>query len=115
MATKAHDRPENSRKRPFLDGKLAIEWARRLKTARNLLVVIRLGSAVVLSYLDVRFEPQCGRKDFLTACLLLLLLAACCFHIQYDRPQTWLKNGLFSPRNCPPRGTRLNPHPFAIL
>jgi hypothetical protein len=26
-------------------------------------------------------------------------------HGQNDRPETWLKNGLFSPRNCPPRGT----------
>ena len=45
---------------------------------RNLFVVMRLGSPVVLSYLDAGFEPRCGRKDFLTACLLLLLLAACC-------------------------------------
>ena len=35
---------------------------------------MRLGSPVVLSYLDAGFEPRCGRKDFLTACLLLLLL-----------------------------------------
>ena len=40
---------------------------------RKLFVVMRLGSAVVLSYLDAGFEPRCGRKDFLTACLLLLL------------------------------------------
>ena len=51
--------------------------------ARNLFVVMRLGSAVVLSYLDAGFEPRCGRKDFLLACcccllLLLLLLAAAC-------------------------------------
>ena len=41
-----------------------------------MLVVMRLGSPVVLSYLDAGFEPRCGRKDFLLACLLLLLLLA---------------------------------------
>ena len=48
---------------------------------RNLFVVMRLGSLVVLSYFDAGFDPRCGRKDFWTACcccLLLLLLAACC-------------------------------------
>ena len=35
---------------------------------------MRLGSPVVLSYLDAAFEPRCGRKDFLCACSLLLLL-----------------------------------------
>ena len=35
---------------------------------------MRLGSPVVLSYLDAGSEPRCGLKDFLTACLLLLLL-----------------------------------------
>ena len=44
---------------------------------RNLFVVMRLGSAVVLSYLDAGCEPRCGLKDFLSACLLLLA-AACC-------------------------------------
>ena len=37
-------------------------------------MVMRLGSPVVLSYLDAGFEPRCGLKDFLLACLLLLLL-----------------------------------------
>ena len=42
---------------------------------RNLFVVMRLCSPVVLSYLDAGFEPPCGRKDFWTdRCLLLLLL-----------------------------------------
>ena len=36
--------------------------------------VMRLGSSVVVSYLDASFEPRCGRKDFLTACCCLLLL-----------------------------------------
>ena len=41
---------------------------------RNLFVVMRLGSPVVLSYLDAGFEPRCGLKDFLCACCCLLLL-----------------------------------------
>ena len=139
-----------AQKRPFLDAKLAIERARRPETARNLFVVMRVCSPVVLSYLDAGFEPFCGRKDFLLArcfllllllllVLLLLLLAAAAaanqdwqlgpswvlvlvkalettveqsplalqmfLHGQYDRRATWLQNGLFSPRNSPPRGT----------
>ena len=39
---------------------------------RNLFVVMRLGSAVVLSYLDAGFEPRCGLKDFLSTCWCLL-------------------------------------------
>ena len=46
----------------------------RLETQRNLFVVMRIGFPVVLSYLDAGFEPQCGRKDFSSACLLLCLL-----------------------------------------
>ena len=76
------DRPEKklktAQKQPFLATKSAVEPARRLKMQRNLFVVMRLGSAVVLSYLDAGFEPRCGPKDFLTACLLLLLAAAAC-------------------------------------
>ena len=50
---------------------------------RKLFLVMRVCSAVVLSYLDAGFDSWCGRKDFWTACcccllLLLLLLAACC-------------------------------------
>ena len=41
---------------------------------RNVFVVMRLGSPVVLSYLDAGLEPRCGRKDFLSACLLACLL-----------------------------------------
>ena len=70
---------KTAQKRPFVDTKSAIERARRLKMQRNLFVVMRVGSPVVLSYLEASFEPLCPSKDFLTAgCLLLLLLAACC-------------------------------------
>ena len=63
----------------------------------NLFVVMRLGSPVVLSYLDAGFEPRCGRKDFWTACccccclllLLLLLLANTCSS-SLD-PKRWCK------------------------
>ena len=53
-----------AQKRPFLDTKSAIEQARRLETARNLFVVMRVGSPVALSYSDAGFEPRCPRKDF---------------------------------------------------
>ena len=39
-------------------------------------MVLRLGSLVVFSNLDAGFESRFGRKDFLLACLLLLLLLA---------------------------------------
>ena len=65
---------KTAQKRPFLETKLAIEWAIRLETARNLFVAMRVCSSVVLSYLDAGFEPRCGRKDFWTACLLACLL-----------------------------------------
>ena len=70
--------PKTAQKRPFLDTKLAIERARRLETAQNLFVVMRICSPVVLSYLDAGFEPRCGGKDFWTFCCLLLLLAVAC-------------------------------------
>ena len=59
---------------------------------RKLFAVMRLGSPVVLSYLDTGFDPRCRRKDFLLAscccCLLLLLLLKCVAH-------TWpLKGGV---------------------
>ena len=43
---------------------------------RNLFVVMRLGSPVLLSYSDAGFEPRYGRKDFLLACCLLAAIAA---------------------------------------
>ena len=46
--------------------------------ARNLFVVMRLCSPVVLSYLDAGFERRCGRKDFWTGCLLATAAACCC-------------------------------------
>ena len=63
---------------------------------RNLFVVMRLGSPVILSYLDAGFEPQCGRKDFFCACyyllllllLLLLLAKTCCSPLA---PKRWCK------------------------
>ena len=53
---------------------MAVERARRLEMQRNLFVVMRLCSPVVLSYLDAAFEPRCGNKDFWTFCCYLLLL-----------------------------------------
>ena len=64
--------PKTAQKRPFLDTKSSVERARRLEMQRNLFVVMRLCSPVVLSYLDARFEPRCGPNDFLCACCLLL-------------------------------------------
>ena len=59
---------------------------------RNLFVVMRLGSAAVLSYFDAGFEPRCGLKDFLSACFMRLLLTAaktCCSPLA---PKRWCKN-----------------------
>ena len=53
---------------------------------RNLFVVMRLCSPVVLSYLDAGFEPRCGRKDFWTFCLLLAEM--CCSPLA---PKRWCK------------------------
>ena len=51
-------------KRPFLDTKSAVE----LKMARNLFVVMRACSLIILSYVDTCFEPRCGGRDFWIAC-----------------------------------------------
>ena len=89
------DRPEfvgrssqkTAPKRPLLDTKFAIECARRLETAQNLFVLIRICSTAVLSSLNAGFEPRCPRIDFLLACccccccVLLVVVAAvkmCC-------------------------------------
>ena len=70
---------------------------------RNLVLVMRLGSPVVLSYLDAGFEPRCGRKDFLTACLLLLVLAAaCCLLLLKRVAQPWPLKGGVKPRQGKP-------------
>ena len=50
----------SAQKRPFLDTKSAVKWARRLETAQNLFPVMRDCFRVVLSYLDAGFEPQCS-------------------------------------------------------
>ena len=88
------------KKQPFLDTTSAIERARRLEMARNLFVVMRICSSVVLSYLDASFEPRCGRKDLLTAgcccCCLMLAVAAkmCC--------SPWILKGGVEPRQGKP-------------
>ena len=61
-------------KTPFLDTRLAIKHARRLEMAQNLLVVMHICSAVVLSYLDAGFESQCPQKEFMCVYLLLACL-----------------------------------------
>ena len=67
---------KTTQKRPFLDTKSVVERARRLKTQRNLFVVLRIPSLVILSYLEAGFEQRCGRKDFWTFCLLLAAATA---------------------------------------
>ena len=72
---------------------------------RNFFVVMRLGSPVVLSYLDAGFDPRCGHKDFWTACyccLLLLLLAACCLLLLKRVAQPWPLKGGLQPRQGKP-------------
>ena len=65
----------------------------------NLFVVMRLGSPVVLSYLDAGFEPRCGLKDFWGAsCLLLLLLLLLLTRVAHPWP---LKGGV-KPRQGKP-------------
>ena len=88
---------KTAQKQPFLDTKSAVERARLLKTQRNLFVVMRIRSPVVLSYLDADFEPRCGRKDFWTFCLLLLAVACCCCYLSLLKrvAQPWpLKAGV---------------------
>ena len=63
-----------AQKRPFSETKSAVERARRLQMQRNLFVVMRMSSLVILSHLDAGFGAPCPRRDFLVACLLLLLL-----------------------------------------
>ena len=63
--------------------------------AQNLFAMMRICSPFVLGYLDAGFEPRCGRKDFLTACLLLLLLAAACCWLLKRVAHHWsLKSGV---------------------
>ena len=90
---------KTAQKRPFLDTKLAVERARRLKTQRNLFVVMRICSPVVLSYLDAGFEPRCGHKEFWTFCLLL---AACCLLLLKRVAHPWTLKGGVKPRQGKP-------------
>ena len=72
---------------------------------QNLFVVMRLGSPVVLSYLDAGFELRCGLNDFLLACLLLLLLLAaccCCLLLLKRVAHPWPLKGGVKPRQGKP-------------
>ena len=64
VLTFQYDRLERLKNGHSLDTKSAIERARRLETAHNLFVVMRVCPPVVVSYLDANFEPRRGRKDF---------------------------------------------------
>ena len=76
---------------------------------RNLFVVMRLCSPVVLIYLDAGFEPQCGRKDFLNACLLLADASACCFLLLLKRvAHPWSLKGGVKPRQGKPSSVIIN-------
>ena len=92
-----------------------MERARRLKMQRNLFVVMRVCSPVVLSHLDAGFEPRCGRKDFLLACCLLL--AACCLLLLLKRvAHPWTLKGGVKPRQGKPSWvTRLELGPSWVL
>ena len=65
---------------------------------RNLFVVMRLGSPVVVSYLDAGFKQRCDGKDFLTACCCLLLLLLLLKRVAHPWP---LKGGV-KPRQGKP-------------
>ena len=64
---------------------------------------MRLGSPVVLSYLDAGFEPRCGLKDFLTACCCLLLLLLLLKRVAHPWP---LKGGV-KPRQGKPSSVNI--------
>ena len=74
-------------KQPFLGTKTAIEHARRLKITQNLLQVTPIFSTVVLSYLDLRYEPECRQKEFsCVCCCLLIAVAAAAFACEIVLP-----------------------------
>ena len=77
---------------------------------------MRLGSPVVLSYLDAGFEQRWGPKDFLTACLLLLLLlaAACCLLLLTRVAQPWPLKGGVKPRQGKPSSVIKTPTRTAL-
>ena len=72
---------------------------------RNLFVVMRVYSSVVLSYLDAGFEPRCRRKDFWITCCLLLLAAACCLLKCVAHP--WTPKSGVKPRQGKPSSVTL--------
>ena len=89
---------KTAQKQPFLDTKSALERARRLEMAQNLLQVMRICSAVVLSYLDAGFEPRCPQQDFFNH--LLLLLGTCCMLKCVTHP--WTLRRVVKPRQGKP-------------
>ena len=78
---------------------------------------MRLGSPVVLSYLDAGSEPRCGRKDFLLACcLLLLLLRLLLLLLKKGVAHPWPLKGGVKPRQGKPSSvTRLELGPSWVL
>ena len=75
---------------------------------QNLFAVMRLGSPVVLSYLDAGFDPRCG--------LLLAAAAACCLLLLKRVAHPWPLKGGVKPRQGKPISvTRLDPGPSWVL
>ena len=69
-----------------------MEQARRLEMLQNLLQVMRICLAVVLSYLDARLEPRCPpppKKNFSSPACCCMLLLKCVAH---HGPQEGLLN-----------------------
>ena len=100
---------KTAQKGPFLDTKLAIEWARRLETARNWFVVMRLCSPVVLSYLDAGFEPPCRRKDFSCVCYCCCCCCCCCLLLLLLKrvAHPWTLKGGVKPRQGKPSSVKM--------
>ena len=68
---------KTAQKRPFLDTKLAVERARRLEMQRNLFVVMRLCSPVVLSH---RVFARTFGPPIAAACCYCCCLLKCVAH-----------------------------------
>ena len=93
---------KTAQKRPFLDTKSAIERARQLETARNLIVGMGDCSPLVLSYLDAGFEQRCGSKDFCTVCCCCVLLLWLLLLLPKDIAHPWTLKGGVKPRQGKP-------------